>query len=198
MPLYKLLEGKPIDDGEFDTVFKKEFRGSMSYHHWTPLETVLKAVGLLSQHAHHICDIGCGPGKFCLTGAMLSESHYTGVDYRKSFIDEAKRISGQYFLEDKTSFYCQDILDFDFGPYDGFYFYNPYLEHLYNKAITPEMEVSKSKVLKYTEHVYSTFEKLDHHVSIVTYDNLFSVIPLDKFELKESILGGKVCLYQNF
>ncbi len=198
MPLFELPYRDDITDQEIDSVFREEFRNDMSYHHWTPLAMVKTAADWLAQYSNRICDMGCGPGKFCLVGASMTDAHYTGIDYRTSFIDEAKSIAQRYLIDDKTTFVCNDIVNENFDEFDGFYFYNPYLEHLYGEAITPEVVADKSNVKRYTDFVHSVFDKIDRDVSIVTYENLFSVVPMDKFELKKTAHNDTLCLYQNF
>ena len=198
MPLFEIISDISISDSKFDQVFSEKLRGSTSYHHWTPVEVCVKASAWLSEFSNSICDIGSGPGKFCLIGGATTAAHYTGIEYRSSFVREATTIAQKYVLDDRVEFLCEDIVNADFESFDGFYFYNPYLEHLYNKAITPEIEVSKQKVSAYNRFVRGIFENVDRPVSLVTYDNLFSVIPLDEFELKRTAFDEKLCLYQNF
>lgn len=193
----KLFKEKYVSDNEFDKVFPNQFRGEISHDHWTPVHIAKQASLWLSEDSDTICDLGCGVGKFCFVGAVLTDSHYTGIDYRKSVITYAKQITKKYKLEDKISFINQDFSDVDLSGYTGFYFFNPYLEHFFTTSyITSEIKMDISSIKIYTKHLKDFFSKVENNISIVTYDNVFSIIPKEVFKLKKTENG--LNLYQNF
>lgn len=197
MPLIKLNKKKYVTDKEFDTMFPNKFRGVLSDDHWTPVHIAIETSLWLSGVSDKICDLGCGIGKFCLIGAVLTEAHYTGIDYRKSLITSARKITDNYKLSKKINFINQDFYNVDLSCYNGFYFYNPYLEHILKvPSISNEIETSVLNVKMYTEYLKCFFSKAEHHISIVTYDNIFPIIPMEKFKLKK--VNNDLRLYQNF
>lgn len=197
MPIASLKKNDPVSDVFFDQIFPESLQGDISEDHWTPVEIAKTASSWLSEFAYEICDLGCGSGKFCLVGAAITYSNYTGVDYRKSLIDVANGIVSDHYLNQNISFIHQDFCKMDLTPFNGFYFYNPYLEHLFKTPLlTQEIKTDLSKIRTYTSHLKNYFASVNKPISIVTYDNVFSIIPNIGFELKRT--QKKLALYQNF
>lgn len=197
MALEKIKGNIAVNDLELNEVFPLQFQGEIANNHWTPLSVAKIASSWLSEFAMDICDLGCGVGKFCLVGAASTDSKYHGIDYRASLVNVAREVSQKYFLGDKVTFYHSDFYDFDLSDFDGFYFYNAYLEHMIESlSLTTEIESDIHRVRTYSNYLRNYFTYVEKKVSIVTYDNVFSIIPESSFELKKR--KGTLCLYQNF
>src|SRR5207244_1254082 len=67
-----LRSGCPVADGVFDRMFPTELR-FVSFQHWTPVAVARRAAELLvGAGARRLLDVGSGPGKFCIVGALTT------------------------------------------------------------------------------------------------------------------------------
>ena len=81
-PLNLLEYIHALEDSRFDLVYPREIR-ELSDRHWTPVEVARKAaVFLVREPGTRVLDIGCGPGKFCIVGALATDGRFTGVEQR--------------------------------------------------------------------------------------------------------------------
>lgn len=126
----RLRAGEPISDEEFDAVYSSEVR-SLSLRHWTPVSVARRAAYLLTGlgGATHILDVGAGPGKFCIVGALSTTAHFVGVEHRRRLVEVAQ-MAAVRFGADRAHVVHANLLDFDCRTFDGFYFYNPFREQL--------------------------------------------------------------------
>ncbi len=75
-----------VEDEKFDLIYPPEVR-ELSSIFWTPVRIAAEAAELLAvTPATRVLDIGCGPGKFCLVAAKLTEGSFTGIEQRPAFI----------------------------------------------------------------------------------------------------------------
>ena len=67
-----------VEDEKFDLIYPPQIR-ELSSLHWTPVAVAAEAAKLLvTAPGTRVLDIGCGPGKFCLVGASLTDGRFTG------------------------------------------------------------------------------------------------------------------------
>lgn len=159
----------PIRDKEFDMIYLPEFR-KMSKRHFTEVDVAIKASQLLvTKPKQRVLDIGSGVGKFCFVASAYSEAFYTGVDYRKNFIELCKSLVDKYHFQN-VNFIHSNILNIDFTKYDSFYFFNSFQEHTDRTAkLDNTIEVNLENYKKYTLFLKSQFEKMPNGTRIVTY-----------------------------
>jgi SAM-dependent methyltransferase len=82
----------PIEDDRFDQVWPLRLR-KLSPLHWTPIVVASHASKLLvTKPGTRVLDIGCGPGKFCLIAAALTDGYFTGVEQRREDARPAQRL----------------------------------------------------------------------------------------------------------
>ena len=62
-----------IEDEKFDLIYPPKIR-KLSSIFWTPVAVAAKAAKwLVTVQGMRVVDIGCGPGKFCLVAASLTD-----------------------------------------------------------------------------------------------------------------------------
>jgi SAM-dependent methyltransferase len=117
-----------VSDDEFDSVYSEQVR-SASFRHWTPVAVARRAAQLLTGvgGATRILDVGAGPGKFCIVGALTTAARFAGIEQRPSLV-EAAAVAVERFGTDRASVVHANMMDFDCTPFDGFYFFNPFRE----------------------------------------------------------------------
>jgi len=168
----------------FDDYISKPFQEASNIH-WTPAEIVIKAVEWLSNSSNMILDIGSGVGKFCIIGASISKAHFTGVEIRKNLLEEAKKVSHQFRVQN-ISFLNKDIIDVSFYEYDAFYYYNPFCEHIATADwIDRTIDFSEGKLKKYEKHIQQELANKPKGTRVVTYRS-------PNFQLPESYLAVEI------
>ena len=79
-----------IEDEKFDLIYPAKIR-NLSSIFWTPVAVAAEAAKwLVTAPGVRVLDIGCGPGKFCLVAASLTDGNFTGVEQRKTLVDVAQ------------------------------------------------------------------------------------------------------------
>ena len=146
----RLRAGERVPDAQFDQLFPPETR-AVSFRHWTPVSVASRAAGLLTEAgATEILDVGSGPGKFCLVGALRTSARFTGLEQRRRLVEQA-HIAAVELGADRAQFIHANLVEFDCAPFDGFYFYNPFHEHVEEDDLCPiDESVRRSPVLHRT------------------------------------------------
>jgi SAM-dependent methyltransferase len=125
----RLRAGVRVSDREFDQLFSRE-TSLVSFRHWTPVSVAARAAALLTEAgAKEILDVGSGPGKVCIVGALRTNARFTGVEQRRRLVEEARTVA-IVVGADRARFVHANLVDFDCTPFDGFYFYNPFQEQM--------------------------------------------------------------------
>jgi SAM-dependent methyltransferase len=160
-----------IKDNEFDTIYPGNIN-NLSDIYWTPVEVAIKAANLLvGSQKTRVLDIGSGAGKFCLIGAIITDGHFTGVEYRKSLVNLSTRIINHFNLENIKIIHS-NIIDINFAEYDAFYFFNSFYENIIfddDLKIDSSVELSLSLYKQYSDSLYKKLEELDSGKKLVTY-----------------------------
>lgn len=124
-----LAAGAFVRDEDFDEVYPLVYRQASSLY-WTPVETARRAATLLiAAGARRILDVGAGIGKFCIVAAALtSDAMFTGIEQRAHLVDvglNARQVLGV----SRAELLHAALSDFATASFDGFYFYNPFIEN---------------------------------------------------------------------
>jgi SAM-dependent methyltransferase len=133
---------------------------------------------LVGAGASRILDVGCGPGKFCLTGALSTDAIFTGVDQRQQLVETARAVASRIGA-DRARFLHADALRFPFSRFDGFYLYNPFYERLDTAVVPIDGTVGLSS-LRFQTCVLTTTRKLARlpvGVAVATYHGFGGVMP---------------------
>ncbi|MGZ5537478.1 MAG: class I SAM-dependent methyltransferase, partial [Chthoniobacterales bacterium] len=130
-----------IEDEKFDRIFPPRLR-KLSSLFWTPVAVAAEAAKLLvGKPQTRVLDIGCGPGKFCLVGASLTDSHFTGVEQRAELVAAARK-GATALAVPNVEFLHANLLDIDFANYDAFYLFNPFEENMHGHKIDSAIPLS--------------------------------------------------------
>jgi hypothetical protein len=125
----RLRAGARVSDREFDELFSPE-TSLVSLRHWTPVSVASRVASLLTEAgAKEILDVGSGPGKVCIVGALSTNARFTGVEQRRRLVEEA-RVAALVVGAERARFVHANLVEFDCTPFDGFYFYNPFQEQM--------------------------------------------------------------------
>ena len=74
----RVRTGTHVWNAQFDRLLPFYWR-RLSIMHWTPVHVARRAAQLLvTGPKTRVLDVGSGPGKFCLVGAMATLGHFTG------------------------------------------------------------------------------------------------------------------------
>lgn len=121
----------PLDeeDERFDRVYPQRVRDRSDVH-WTPARVARRAVELLDlSPACRVLDVGSGVGKFCLIAASHSPATFVGVERRPDLVDVAES-ARQTLAVSRVVFFHGDALQIDWTPFQGLYFFNPFVEYV--------------------------------------------------------------------
>ena len=166
-----------IEDEKFDLIYPPQVR-DLSPVFWTPVAVAAEAAKLLApQSTTRVLDIGCGPGKFCLVAASLSEGRFTGVEQRGELVAAAQRAAAELRLSE-VEFRHANITDVSFSEWDAFYLFNPFEENICEGyKIDSAVPLSIRLFKRYTIYVAEQFAGLPHGTRVVTYMGYGDEIP---------------------
>ncbi|RUA29720.1 MAG: SAM-dependent methyltransferase [Bacteroidetes bacterium] len=158
-----------ITDNEFDKIYPLAIQ-KKSRIHWTPVKVAKIVANLLVDKAGiKVLDVGSGVGKFCIVGATLTEGIFTGIEQRKYLVDISNSLFDNYGLENARAIHA-NVTSIDFGFYDAFYFYNPFMENLCkSRRIDDIVTLSENHYTEYIIYVHSQLLNLPNGTKIVTY-----------------------------
>ena len=120
-----------------------------------------------------VLDVGSGPGKFCIVGALSSQGQFFGIDQSDKMVEVARQTAD--LLGAKAArFAVGNVFDFDWRPFPHVYLYNPFEEELFHRP-RPATGLHLVPPSRYGEYVERAIEKLG-----------------------ELPIGAKVALYHGF
>jgi hypothetical protein len=152
-----LTGGEDLDD-RFDELLPLDLR-QVSRLHWTPVDVVRKAVDLFRPQAGEVfLDVGCGPGKFCLVGSLLSGATFHGIEQRPHLVEIA-RACANMLGAGRATFMSGEAFEVDWTKFAGVYLYNPFAEQLFGVGDRVDQTLPFTKA-RYEECVAKTTEKL--------------------------------------
>jgi hypothetical protein len=173
-----LRAGGVVSDRHFDEVYPDELR-FISHEHWTPVEVAVRAARLLADGgATAVLDVGSGPGKFCIVGALTTDVSYHGVERRPWLVEVARAAASRYGAE-RAGFAAANMVDFDFAGFDGFYLFNPFHEQIDGGLLCIDADLSPSRLvyLHYIETVQRKLAALAPGTAVVTYHGFGGTMP---------------------
>jgi SAM-dependent methyltransferase len=177
-PLNLLEYIHALDDSCFDLVYPSEIRAKSSVH-WTPVLVACRAAAfLVREPGTRVLDIGCGPGKFCIAGALATKGKFTGVEQRQHLCDLARSIIGQANISNAEIIHG-NVMEIEFSNYDAFYMFNPFVENkepIYK--IDTTVNLSEDLYEKYIEHVARQLALAPLGTRVATYHGICEEVPL--------------------
>jgi SAM-dependent methyltransferase len=157
------------DDAGFDRIFPPVVR-LVSARHWTPVEVARRAAEFLVRGpGTRVLDIGCGPGKFCIVGALTTPGRFTGIELRPHLCVLARKKLKQAGLAD-ARILEGNVLDLDFSAFDAFYLFNPFAENIGEApAIDGTVPLSAARHADYIGHVAAQLAAAPSGTRLATY-----------------------------
>lgn len=187
-------EAFSIEDEKFDLIYPPKLR-ALSPIFWTPVAVAAEAAKLLVQTRQtRVLDIGCGPGKFCLVAASLTDGRFTGVEQRNDFVTAARQAAAGLQLAN-VEFVHGNIMDIAFADYDAFYLFNPFEENLFNgRKIDRAVPLSPEYFKRYTSHVAAQLGARPIGTRVVTYMGYADDIPAC-YDCESALFGDDLKLW---
>ncbi len=100
---------------------------------------------------HSVLDIGCGKGFILQFFSQLLFDKVSGIDYDAKLCRIAKKNLKKLKLDQRVSVYHCDALNFsNYGDYDIFYLYNPFIEPLLDQCLDAILSSLKDHPRKLT------------------------------------------------
>jgi len=194
----RLRAGERIADAQFDQLFTAQTR-SVSFRHWTPISVATRAACFLAEGgATEILDVGSGPGKVCLVGALRTGARFTGVEQRQRLVEEA-HVAAVELGADRARFVHANLVEFDCSPFDGFYFYNPFQEHIEEDDLWPIDETIQRAPELHRTYVGTVVDALIRApvgTLVATFHGFGAPMPREYRRLRrEQICGGELALW---
>lgn len=182
LPKYKL----ELTEESFNDCLP-EYLQTRSARFFTPFHVAQIATDWLTEDGKKcILDIGAGVGKFCIAGAIYSDSFFCGIEHRHGLAKIANELILKFGIPNAVV-QQGDITEVDFENFDAFYLYNPFFENLIpNLRLNNEVELTASLYVYYFKHTEKQLSKVKPGSRLVTYHgNNFEVPPCFK-KVKES------------
>lgn len=166
-----------IEDEKLDLIYPLRLR-ELSSIFWTPVAVAAEAAKMLvTASGLRVLDVGCGPGKFCLVGASLTDGRFTGVEQRSDLVSAARQAAVDLHISD-VEFVHGNVMEVAFADYDAFYLFNPFEEHLFNgRKIDNAVARSPELFKRYTKHVAAQLGAQSLGTRVVTYLGYADDIP---------------------
>lgn len=166
-------------DESFDALLP-QYERARSQQYWTPIAVAARAASSLANHgAKRVLDVGCGPGKFCLVaGRAQPQVEFHGIEQRRRLVRLGRALSRRLFVPN-VRFTRGDATHAEWTEYDGFYFFNPFAENLFERPERFDDRPALSKRRYGTELLLA--ECMLGHACVgtvvVTYHGLGGAIP---------------------
>ncbi|SEN73212.1 Methyltransferase domain-containing protein [Chitinophaga rupis] len=177
-------------NADLDSIYPERIR-KLSKRHWTPLGVAKKAAQFLAaKPGDKILDIGSGVGKFCLVGGFsCPDQHFYGIEQRRELIEHAEAAQALTGVENVT-FIHGDFTRLDVTPYNHFYFYNSFYEHLVESddRIDDEVDYSEGMYNFNARALYLALDSKPAGTRVVTFHSLLDEMP-QGYQLAYSSLG---------
>jgi SAM-dependent methyltransferase len=166
-----------VEDAKFDLIYPPQIR-KLSSVFWTPVHIAAEAARLLvSAPGIRVLDIGCGPGKFCLVAAQLTDGRFTGVEQRADLVAAAQQAAAALHLGE-IIFRHANVMEVSFADFDAFYIFNPFEENMFRgHKIDSTVPLSPELFKRYTSHVAAELGERPIGTRVATYMGYADEIP---------------------
>jgi SAM-dependent methyltransferase len=166
-----------IEDEKFDQIYPARIR-KLSPLQWTPVSVAAEAAKLLvTVPGTRVLDIGCGPGKFCLVAAALTDSRFTGIEQRADLVTAARKAAATR-QSANVEIIHGNVTEIAFADYDAFYLYNPFEENMASgHKIDSGVPLSPVLFKRYNNYVAAQLGSMPLGTRVVTYAGYADEIP---------------------
>jgi SAM-dependent methyltransferase len=186
----KVKEGRAVTNYHFDKMFPNRVR-KFSRRHWTPVPVAIRAAQLLvTAPTVTVLDVGSGPGKFCLIGAIATDGNFVGVERRKTLVEVARRTVRSQNVP-RVRFIHGNMADLDWTPFDAFYLYNPFYENVEPSAqIDEQVAMGEEYFDRYVKIVEEKLMRLRSGSRVATYHGFGGQFPAGFRQAVKEPFGG--------
>lgn len=159
--------------------------------YFTPIYVARIAAQWLTENGRkRVLDIGAGIGKFCIAGAINSDSEFYGIEYRPSLAKLANELIKRFDIRNAVV-YEGDVVETDFENFDAFYMYNPFFENLaHAKRLNNEVELTHALYAYYFNHTERKLDKTKSGTRLVTFHGNNFEVPDSFRKIKETENGS--------
>lgn len=184
-----------MEDEQFDRIYPSKVR-ELSERHWTPVAVARKAAEfLVAEPETRVLDLGCGPGKFCIVGALTTAGHFTGVEQRSNLAKLARDTIRAVKIPNAEIIHA-NVTDIDFFAYDAFYLFNPFEENLFQTGkIDEAVELTRALYEEYTRHVATQLARAPLGTRVVTYHGFCEEVPIN-YECEDTAFDNTLKLWR--
>jgi SAM-dependent methyltransferase len=178
-----------VENDRFDQIFPSRLR-KLSQLCWTPVVVASHAAKLLVRKpGTRVLDVGCGPGKFCLIAAALTDGHFTGVEQRSDLVKAAKDAVLKECIQNIEIIHG-NVTDLSFSRYDAFYLFNPFEENICKgQSLDRSVPLSGDLYIKYVTYVAAELCAKPIGTPVVTYAGFAHEVP-SCYDCQLSGFGG--------
>jgi SAM-dependent methyltransferase len=166
----QLRAGESCSDEDFDQVYGSWHR-MISTYYWTPVAIAVRAAQLLTSGGRRrVLDVGSGVGKFCIVGALTTQSLFVGVEQRPRLV-VAARTAASLLDARRTLFVPADFTTLDFGSFDAFYLFNPFEEFIAEGIVSIDnaAELAPDRFEGYVAAVMTKLRRAPRASRVLTY-----------------------------
>ena len=183
------------EDRQFDLVYPDRIR-QLSAVHWTPVQVARRAASyLVNRPGTRVLDVGYGPGKFCIVGALHTPGHFTGVEQRRRLCELGWEVIRRTGLSN-AEIYHGNMTGMRFGDFDAFYLFNPFAEYLeLTGRIDDSIGQSDSHYDEFVAHVALQLKAAPEGTRVVTYCGVSEEIP-PGYHCVETLVNGKLRFWE--
>jgi len=187
----RLRAGHPVSDSDFDAIYPPLIRDKSEIH-WTPVAVAQRAAQMLMEGRQHsrILDVGSGPGKFCLIGALSTPGTFVGVEQRPHLTELARDFVLTHQLK-RVGFLNAGIEQIDWSPFGGIYLYNPFVETLYQPSnrIDDTIESGEARYVRLVRFVQMMLHRLKVGTRVVTFHGFGGDLPPNYHQVTQETWG---------
>ncbi|MRG95676.1 class I SAM-dependent methyltransferase [Polyangium spumosum] len=189
-----LVAGEGVTDEAFDALYPDDVREHSS-RFWTPVSVAARAAKLCAPEGRvRVLDVGAGVGKFCLVGALVTESIFVGVEHRQKLVDVGREVIAAVGARGARLVHGT-FEDIDFSYFDALYFYNPFEENLVAPSFQMDREVALSleRFQEDVTRIEAALSAAPPGMRVVTYQGFGGKMPPD-YEIVEEDVEGTALL----
>lgn len=171
--------GEQLIDLQFDRFMPHELR-IVSAQHWTPLSASVRAARWLEEAgARTVMDIGAGAGKFCVSAALATECHFTGIEQRARLVEAARELARVFDVEDRARFVQGTLDDMMPDTADAYYLFNPFGENLFDAGehLDAEVELGLERYVRDVAAIERLLQRMPVGTCVVTYNGFGGRVP---------------------
>lgn len=176
----------PFSDTAFNKLLPENLQ-QIAKIHFTPAHIAqLAAEWLTEDGVKKVLDIGAGVGKFCIAGALKSNSFFYGTEHRPNLVKVAEELLHIYNIKNAL-IECRNITDVNFSDYNAFYLFNPFWENImFTKRLNDEVPLADSLYHNYVNFTRVQLDVLSKGTRLVTYHGDALEVPDSYKKLRES------------